>query len=54
MHREGQIPLTLIDQHDRTSGTQIRSDSIALVDPTRELQGKPVKIFARLKRSISL
>ena len=32
MHREGQIPLTLIDQHDRTSGTQIRSDSIALVD----------------------
>jgi hypothetical protein len=37
MHREGQIPLTLIE-HDRTSGTQIRSDSIALVDPTRELQ----------------
>ena len=38
MHREGQIPLTLIDQHDRTSGTRIRSDSIALVDLTRELQ----------------
>jgi hypothetical protein len=41
MHREGQIPLTLTDQHDRTSGTEIGSDSIALVNARRELQGKP-------------